>query len=455
MATERRRRQHGTGSVHQRASDRRWIGTIEAGWTARGTRRRVTVSAACPCRGQCRGPGRCPGEAECRRRLTAKQRQIAAEGLPSAGANPTETVRTFAERWLAERELDGAVRSSTWRTDASMVRTHIIPSIGQRKIAALDVDAVHKVQRDAAHLADSSLVRLRATLGRLLRDARQAGHPIPERVLDVPRPSAGDSDRDAMPEADALAVLAVALNRPDASRWAFGLLYGTRQAETLGLTWDAVDFDRGLIDTSWQLQPVRYRHGCGAPTSGRYPCGRRFGGDCPSRALHRKRGDTIRQLDGALCLVQPKTAAGRRVHPLLPWMAQALADWRAIAPTSPHGLVWPRPDGRPALARDDDAAWRDIQDAAQVARVYPDPVPHPDRVLDGRGPALVGRRYTIHEARHTVATLLERTGATEGTAAAILGQSKLLRRYVHVTPADKAAALAPVAELLGLTAERS
>ncbi|HEY4752602.1 MAG TPA: hypothetical protein VIH37_04905, partial [Candidatus Limnocylindrales bacterium] len=96
-----------------------------------------------------------------------------------------------------------------------------------------------------------------------------------------------------------------------------------------------------------------------------------------------------------------------------------------------HGLVWPRSDGRPALAKDDDAAWRDVLHAAGVK--------HPS-----------GRDYTIHEARHAVATMLKRTGASDQTTAAILGQSKMLARYVHTTTADKALALDPVAGLLGL-----
>lgn len=403
------RRQYGTGSVHQRRSDGRWIGTVEAGWTARGTRRRVTVSAAT--------------EAEAKRKLRDKQRQIAREGIPDATANGSETVKTYAERWLVARQE--RVRGTSWSTDASMVRAHIVPSIGNRKIGALDVAAVRKVERDAAALADSSLVRLRATLDKMLRDARQDGHPIPERVLDVPRTGAGESDRAAMPEDDLRAVVAVLADRPDRSRWLLALLYGERQAECLGLTWDRVDMDAGTIDTTWQLKAVRYKHGCTPP------CGRRFGGDCPQRTVHRKRGDRMLQLDGALCLVETKTRAGRRVLPLLPAMETALRDWRQVAPASPHGLVWPRSDGRPALARDDDAAWKGVLRAAGVV--------HPS-----------GRDYTIHEARHAVATLLKRTGASDQTAAAILGQSKMLARYVHVSTADKAAALDPVAAILGL-----
>lgn len=36
---------YGEGSIHQRASDGIWIGTIEVGWTSTGTRRRITVSS--------------------------------------------------------------------------------------------------------------------------------------------------------------------------------------------------------------------------------------------------------------------------------------------------------------------------------------------------------------------------------------------------------------------------
>jgi len=38
------RRQYGTGSICQSASDGRWVGAIQAGWTAKGSRRIITVS---------------------------------------------------------------------------------------------------------------------------------------------------------------------------------------------------------------------------------------------------------------------------------------------------------------------------------------------------------------------------------------------------------------------------
>ena len=42
------RRAYGTGSVTQRKRDGKWVATIDVGWTERGTRRRITVTAATP-----------------------------------------------------------------------------------------------------------------------------------------------------------------------------------------------------------------------------------------------------------------------------------------------------------------------------------------------------------------------------------------------------------------------
>jgi integrase len=187
-----------------------------------------------------------------------------------------------------------------------------------------------------------------------------------------------------------------------------------RQGECLGLTWDAVNFDAGTVDVSWQLQAVPYRHGCVRDGS-KWECGRRFGGDCPDRALRVPHGYEYRQLDGALCLVRPKTEKGTRLIPLVPWMTAALTQWRDIAPASPHGLIWPRPDGRPQTSAADSSDWQALQDAADVT-----------------GP---GRKYLLHEARHTTATLLLENGIDPEVVKAILGHSSIVtsRGYQHVS----------------------
>jgi len=200
-----------------------------------------------------------------------------------------------------------------------------------------------------------------------------------------------------------------------------------RQGECLGLQWNLVDLDGGSLDVSWQLQALNFAHGCGQT------CGRRFGGDCPQRRHRVPDGYEYKVLDGALCLVRPKTERGQRIIPLVPWMADALRQWRLVAPVSPHGLVWPRIDGRPQTSKADKTAWHDLQAAAGVSAG--------------------DRPYYLHEARHTTATLLLEAGTDPEVVKAILGHSSIVtsRGYQHANQAMTRKALDGIAEKLQLT----
>lgn len=410
-----KRRQYGTGGIYQRPSDGRWIGTLYAGWTTKGTRRRIVVSAS-----------KEQGEAECKRRLKAKQREIERDGLPTAGLSRA-TVKAWADTWLEHTSTK--VRPKTWASNRSAVNVWIVPTIGHKRLDTLtpgDVRAVATAVRKAGR-SSSTALRAQVVLTKLLKDALVEGHQVPQRVLMLDAPAAGVSDRDALALPDALALLRVATERPDGSRWVAALLQGMRQGECLGLTWPAIDLGKGQIDVSWQLQAVPYRHGCGRT------CGKRFGGDCPERRFGVPDGYEHRQLDGALCLVRPKTEKGQRVIPLVPWMSAALAAWKEVAGPSPHGLVWPRPDGRPKTSDADSSEWRALQEAAGV-----------------RSPA--GRPYLLHEARHTTATLLLEAGVDPEVIKAILGHSSIVttREYQHVSQAMARKALDGIAERLQL-----
>ncbi len=140
----------------------------------------------------------------------------------------------------------------------------------------------------------------------------------------------------------------------------------------------------------------------------------------------------MRELDGWLALTRPKTAAGQRIIPLVPWMRDSLDAWRLKAPKSAHGLVWPAADGRPCLAESDRAAWVDLQARANVT-----------------GP---GRPYAVHEMRHTTATLLAEAGVDPSVIMAILGHSTVATQAVYKTVRldATAAALGEVAARLSL-----
>lgn len=409
MATKRR--PHGTGSVYYDAARDRWVGSIELGWTARGTRRRRRFVGG--------------SERDVRAKIRKALSEAEALEAPVVGGKPT--VKRWADVWLDVRQ--SSVRPSTWNADRSAVHGWIVPTIGHKRLDALappDVRAVTAAVL-AAGRAPSTAVRAQVVLEKMLRDAIVEGYQVPQRVLMVTGPDSGENDRDAIPLADALDLLRAAAERPDGSRWVATLLNGMRQGECLGLTWDAVDLDAGTLDVSWQLQPLPYN----------VPRDRTSGFRVPV-------GYAARQLDGALHLVRPKSKSGTRIIPLVPWMASALQSWRDVAPPSPHRLVWPRPDGRPQRADLDLAAWHALQDAARVAHVSE----------DGRG-RIVGRRYGTHEGRHTTATLLLEAGVDEHVVTAILGHSSIVtsRGYQHVSHTLKRQALDGIAERLRLHAE--
>lgn len=397
----RKRRQYGTGSVYQRKSDGRWLGAIQAGWKPNGARRTITVSAKT--------------EAECKRRLERKKREIEAQGLPETHADRA-TVKAWSEVWLTR--VEHQLRPRAFSSSRSAVKTWIVPTIGAKRLQRLtpgDVRAVTQAMRDAG-LKPSSALRCHVVLVKMLRAAILEGYAVPERVLLVERPSVNVNDRAAMTAGQAIAVLEVATQLPHASRWVAALLQGLRQGEALGLTWEAVDRRPGFIDISWQLQALPY-----------------VDKRDHSRGFRVPDNFEARQLEGAYHLTRPKTAAGKRIVPVVPWMANALEVWRAIAPASPYGLVWPAVDGGPADPKRDLEEWKALQTTAGVG--------HP-----------AGRHYVGHEARHTTATLLLEAGVDPEIIKAIVGHSTIVstQAYLHAPERMTAEALGRVAKRLEL-----
>lgn len=398
VADQKKRREYGSGSVYQRA-DGKWVGAAQAGFTATGGRRRLTVV------------GRT--EAEARRRLRDKVAEIKAG---ETSLSPTTTVKAWADTWLPIKRQ--RLSPKGYAALRGPIQTWVIPTIGHKRLTQLtpaDVRAVEKVQRDAGRKGTTAAATQRC-LFNMLRGAIAEGHAVPPRVLMVPMPATSPSDRLPLSVPEALAVLAKAAALPHGTRWAVALLNGMRQGECLGLTWDAVDFENELITVEWQLQRLAYADKKDRSKGFVYP------DEYDYRHLYK-----------AWHLVRPKSKAGYRTYPMLPSVARALAAWREVAPDGPHGLVWPAANGRPRDNIDDLAEWHALQAEAGVQ--------HP-----------AGRPYHVHECRNVTATELNRVGADATTMTSLLGHTTLTtsQGYIHVDVAAKRAALEKVAKLLEL-----
>lgn len=393
-----KRREYGDGSIYQRASDGRWVATIEVGESPTGKRRRVTVSAKT--------------RAEVVRKLRDKKLAIEQGGLPTQSARTT--VKQWAAAWLEIKERQLSPRG--YNAAASSVRRWIVPTIGHRRLDVLtpaDLRAVADAQRQAGR-KEATAAATHRTLLNMLRSAIVEGHQVPQRVLLVPAPRTAKSDRMDLSVEHSVACLRAAAELPHGTRWALALLYGVRQGEALGLTWDHVDFERDEIRIEWQLDNLPYR----------IPRDRSSGFRVPD-------GYEARHLVDAWHLVRPKSKKGFRTLPMFGGFRRAMEAWRDAAPANPWGLVWPTTTGRPVNDKTDLREWHALQAQAGVA--------HP-----------AGRPYHVHECRNVTATQLGETGADPVVIQSLLGHATAAQsgdyRRIHRQP--KKDALAKVAELL-------
>lgn len=379
--------------------DGMWIASIENGWTAKGTRARITVSAKT--------------ENACKRRLRDKLLEVERGDI---GTSARTTVKAWADQWLTMKEAD--LRPKAYNAARTYVRVWIVPTIGRRRLTALspaDARAVTAAITKAGR-APATANGAHRTLLNMLRDAAREGHAIPQAVLLAKAPVVPLSDRQPLSIPEALACLAVAAELPHGVRWVFALLHGMRQGECLGTTWDAVDFEAGEVVVEWQLQRLNYRD----------PGNKAAGFRVPPNL-------EVRHLRGAAHLTRPKSRAGLRVIPLLPGVAEALQRWRTVAPENPWGLVWPSRRGTPALHTDDLDEWHAIQGAACVG--------HP-----------AGRYYHVHECRNVTATQLRDADVDPLVITSLLGHSDIAtsQAYMRVDRPARLDALRKVAGALGI-----
>lgn len=409
-----KRRAYGEGSIYQRASDGRWIATIEDGWTTKGVRRRITVSAKT--------------RAEVVRKIKHRESGRAAGEVTATGSDRT-TVKQWVDRYLELRRLPPKpLGPKGWNAAASPLRRWVVPTIGHKRMSGLtpaDLRAVAQAQYDAGLKTSTADATHRAFLTALNRAVKE-GMAVPQQVLKADRPGMGESDRLDVPLDHALACLAVAESLPHGLRWALTLLYGVRQGEALGLVETdpltgepCVDFEQGVIRLAWQLQTLKYVE------RGK-----------PSKGFVVPRDHVSVHVSGAYHLVRPKSKAGIRVLPMPEPIAEAMRAWLEARPPSPLGLVFPTAAGRPANDKADRAEWWAIQCTAGVG--------HPS-----------GRWWHIHECRNLAATQLGETGASDHIITSLLGHASIVtsRGYMRANLDAKREAIERVASRLGIASD--
>ena len=225
------RRGNNEGSIYQRSSDGRWMGAATVGLDPAGRPIRRSVSAKT--------------RAEVVRKLKVLSRQID-DGLMGAERSPT--LEVLLERWFSDVMAREVVRS-TIDNYRSIVKYHVLPTLGRKRVDELTVAEVDRLlaAKAASGLSPSTVHRIRAVLSQCLDQGIRWG-VTPRNVARLSRsPKLVRAEGRTLTPEQARALLASLKGHRNEALYTLMLSTGLRRGEALGLRWEDVDLMGGVV----------------------------------------------------------------------------------------------------------------------------------------------------------------------------------------------------------------
>lgn len=371
----RKKRSDGEGSVYFDAKRQKWIGAIVLGYRdGKPIRRKVSANTT-------------SGAATKLRKLREK---YADEQLPPAG-KPI-TVEKWMGHWLtqiAPRKCGDLTIANSYTTK---VNQYIIPLLGAHRLDQLTVEHIEQawdVLRTVGNpkggkgrpLSDSTVRQTHRILARALKVAVQRKrlryNPADSNSMDAP--TADDKEMSVLTVEQVQAVLKAAEGNRLEARWSVALALGLRQGEALGLRWQDVDLDTGLLRVRQALKRVKGK-------------GIVFG---KPKSLRSIRDIVIPDQLLEQLKAHRKAQTAERLA--------AGSHWADV------GLVFTRKNGTPIEPSADAKAWKALLVKAGIPHVR------------------------LHDARHSAATILLLQGVPTRVVMEILGHSQIsvTMKYQH------------------------
>jgi integrase len=159
-----------------------------------------------------------------------------------------QTVGEYLDRWLSHSVRD-TVRKGTFERHEQVIRLHIGPALGDLKLKALGPAHVQALYRDRldAGLSPATVQKIHAILHKAL-DQAVRWSLVPRNATEVvkaPRPNPDEIQPLSSEQVKVL--LETAIGERFAAIYVLAIHTGLRQGELLGLKWEDVDLENGLI----------------------------------------------------------------------------------------------------------------------------------------------------------------------------------------------------------------
>lgn len=270
---KKNRRAHGEGGIFQRASDGRWVGTIELGWVDGKRKRRVIYGAT---------------QEAVRMEIT---KLVAERDRGVIRSTDRQTVAQFLEAWLRD-VVAPSCRPATLKSYRELVDRHIVPTLGKKHLAKLSVQDVQRLlnTKHDEGLSPRSVQYIRGVLRSALNRAVK-WELVPRNVASLAEPPRSTpKEMRFLTTDEALRFLVAAKGDRLEALYRVAVALGLRQGEAFGLRWSDVDLDRATLVVRNALQRV----------------------------------------DGQAVLVPPKTARSRRTISVPPQLIGALKRHRIV-----------------------------------------------------------------------------------------------------------------------------
>jgi integrase len=358
MARKQRTRGNGEGSIYKRSSDGIWCGAFHLP----NGKRKVVYG---------------------RTKADVLAKRAKAEKNGGTLTDERQTVGTFLDRWFEQAK--GNLRPSTCRTYESLIRVHLVPYLGSKRMARLETRDLELffAERHEAGLSARTVSILKGVLSAAFGDAVRWGELSRSPAAGATVPRIKKERVVPMAPAEARAIMAVFKGDTLEPLVTTALGTGLRQGELLGLRWSEVDLDARAVRVEATLQRV----------------------------------------DGEYQRLEPKTDMSYRLVPLTDFAAGALRRQKDIQ------------IAQRLLAED---AWsNDWNLVFTDERGQPLHGSNTTKVFQARLAEAGLPRRRFHELRHGFATLLLAQGVDLRVIMELLGHSQMHTTatvYTHVVP---------------------
>jgi len=307
-----------------------------------------------------------------------------------------KTAEFLLDLWLPA--IRATIRPSTYQGYAAIVSNHVVPSVGD--LALEDISAQHLNALYArllssgrlfnkTPLSPASVIRVHAVLRRAFRDAVRWGYmgDNPASNADPPKQRMGGSHLQTWTSEELRRFLAAASADEHHLLWVLLAMTGMRRGEVLGLRWQDLDLENGLV-------------------------------------LVRQ---TVIAIGGKVEFSTPKTAHGRRIVALDPVTLHTFRKTCGYDQRDPDDLIFCDSIGQPLFGPTVTKQFNRIVAAAGLPRIR------------------------LHDLRHTHATLALQLGIHPKIVSERLGHSTVaftLDIYSHATPHMQAEAALQIGGLI-------